>query len=524
MGWSESRQITQSGGNVFQPEMKVGPDGTVHVVWSDNRDGNREIYYLRLDSTGSILVPETRITYDAALSRRPDLAIDADGFIHVVWEDNRDGNDEIYHARLDAGGTVLVADRRLTNNPGRSKSPRIAFDAERSMHLVWQDLRGTGWLLYHRKFSVSGLPLGPEIRLTDEPFDAVEPDLAIDSQMGVHLVWSDTRVGHNQVVYAKITDDLAIDGSPVTDGLNVSFSPRIDVGPDDSIHIVWRDYRDRNSEVYYQKQDRNGNVLANDVRLTVDWPASLDTSVLGDHTGSADIIWRDNADGNPELRHARVDRDGFVIVDLERITYDSAESELPVIDRGPDGLVHLVWRDFRPQDGFAELFHKVRDLSVATRRGNVNAKSGPIANVLTVNGSIGDPDTRVVYLTPTTPGTVAVASPPSMPQGTRFVLYLYDTVGNSADVRNLGSGIGDLSLSNPLGGPGIQPITILNGLQHNRLLGAPTQVPRRTPTAALRFPQGLGVTGRVTIQGLILDSRAINGILSTTNAVILDVQ
>ncbi len=524
LGWSETQQITFSSGQVFTPSIAVSPTGAVHTVWSDNSTGTRKIHYLQLDSSGNTVVPATNITFDLNGSRRPIIAVDPDGFIHVVWEDSRDANEELYHLKLDAAGAIVIPAHRLTNDPGRSKNAKMVFGEDRNLRIVWQDYRNDNWLLIMRQFSASGNPIGPEMHLTSPPFDSVEPDIALDSDGDAHVVWSDNRPGFNQVVYAKVSPTLTVDGSPVTDGTNSSFSPRISISPDDTVHIVWRDFRHRNSEVYYQKQDKQGEVLANDLRITVDFPASLDTSIIADHTGAANLIWRDNSDGNLEIQFSRIDKHENLIMDSIRLTDDPADSVTPVMAIGPgDGRTHLIWLDYRDDPTFAEIFYKTFDLSISSREGTVNRGIGAAADVVTLNGSSGDPETRVIQLTTSDPGTVHVDPPPLKPQGARYLLYLYNTGGNSLDARNAGYGIGDQMLSNPLAGPGIMPDTILNGLNHYPLLGFPTQIPKRAPSIALRFRDGLPSPGTFVIQGYILDPGAMNGVLSVTNALVLEV-
>ena len=71
---------------------------TVHVVWWDYRDGNWEVYYLRSLDGGSTWGPETRLTNDAGASQYPSVAVSGTT-VHVVWWDTRDGNKEIYYKR-----------------------------------------------------------------------------------------------------------------------------------------------------------------------------------------------------------------------------------------------------------------------------------------------------------------------------------------------------------------------------------------------------------------------------------------
>ncbi|MBN1762131.1 MAG: hypothetical protein JW878_03490 [Methanomicrobia archaeon] len=69
----------------------------VHITWEDYRDGNAEIYYTKLDSNGTTLVDDTRLTTDSADSSYPAIAVDNTNCIHITWEDLRDGNEEIYY-------------------------------------------------------------------------------------------------------------------------------------------------------------------------------------------------------------------------------------------------------------------------------------------------------------------------------------------------------------------------------------------------------------------------------------------
>lgn len=76
----------------------VAFDGTTSfVTWQDTRDGNSEIYYA--EAAGCTNVSgDRRLTTQAASSVAPDIAVEKSGNHHwvVAWSDNRDGNSEIY--------------------------------------------------------------------------------------------------------------------------------------------------------------------------------------------------------------------------------------------------------------------------------------------------------------------------------------------------------------------------------------------------------------------------------------------
>ena len=69
------------------------------VSWRDDRNGNDEIYFARLNDTGTKLIPELRLTDDPGGSILPALVWNGERHA-VVWQDDRDGNTEIYFTQV----------------------------------------------------------------------------------------------------------------------------------------------------------------------------------------------------------------------------------------------------------------------------------------------------------------------------------------------------------------------------------------------------------------------------------------
>src|SRR5262245_39470857 len=67
----------------------------LYVVWFDDRDGNQEIYFKRSIDGGTNWSEDERLTQDAAISKFPSVAA-VGSTVHIVWEEYRDGNAEIY--------------------------------------------------------------------------------------------------------------------------------------------------------------------------------------------------------------------------------------------------------------------------------------------------------------------------------------------------------------------------------------------------------------------------------------------
>jgi hypothetical protein len=79
----------------------------VHVVWQDYRDVNSEIYYKRSSNGGTTWGTDTRLTNNSASSGLPSIAVSG-SVVHVVWEDNRDTEIEVYYKRNPTGNSVGI--------------------------------------------------------------------------------------------------------------------------------------------------------------------------------------------------------------------------------------------------------------------------------------------------------------------------------------------------------------------------------------------------------------------------------
>jgi hypothetical protein len=172
----------------------------VHVVWQDNRDGNDETYYKRSTDGGATWGSDTRLTNDDSSSVQPSIAV-AGAAVHVVWNDDRDGNSEIYYKRSTDGGATWGSDTRLTSNAANSLYPSVAV-AGAAVHVVWHDDRDGNYEIYYKRSTTSGATWSSDTRLTNDTGDSYSPSVAV-SGAAVHVVWRDDRDGNYEIYYKR---------------------------------------------------------------------------------------------------------------------------------------------------------------------------------------------------------------------------------------------------------------------------------------------------------------------------------
>ena len=329
----------------------VDSQGHLHVVWNDTRDGNREIYYKAFD--GAAWSADLRLTVDGLHSTDPGIAVDGNDNLHVVWNDDRDGNYEIYYKRFD--GASWGTDTRLTSAGGDSRYPSIAVDGLNRILVVWQDKRGGEGTknIYMRMHD--GITWQAEENIASDVPGSQTPAIAVDANNHVHVAWRQ-NYGDSLRTYYKMfngsawgEEEVLAAGESQWDPPN---PPTITTDHLNQVHVAWDDDPDGSYEVFYRLFD--GITWYPRERVSGELHNSSKASIVVDNGGSVHMIWVDRQDGNNEIYYAG--KKGLYWEQETRLTKAPDESIYPSLAIAPDGALHMVWRDLR--DGNYEIYYK----------------------------------------------------------------------------------------------------------------------------------------------------------------------
>ncbi len=163
--WGTETRLTNNTNYSFYPSVAVS-GSVVQVVWDDNRSGDWEIYNKRSTDGGINWGMDTRLTNYTGVSSFPSVAVSG-MLIHVVWRDERDSNKEIYYKRSTDAGVNWEADIRLTNSYAESSSPSVALSGS-VVHVVWQDYLDWNYDIYYKR-NPTGNPTGIQNISTETP-------------------------------------------------------------------------------------------------------------------------------------------------------------------------------------------------------------------------------------------------------------------------------------------------------------------------------------------------------------------
>jgi len=357
--WEADVRLTTNSDSSFTSNNNVwcveAHGDTIDVVWHDNRDGNYEIYYKQSPDGGVTWGPDTRLTNEPSLSCNPSIAV-AGTDIHVVWEDERSQDVEVYHKCSTDGGLTWGSDVHVSVISGPQGQPSVAVVAG-CVQVVWVDfsLMGNSEIYFCRSVD-GGSTWDSPVQISYAAGFSSSPSIAAEGS-NIHIAWHDSRLGwwNNEIFYRRSTNDGVNWSTEEQLTMDTTFSntPSIAVSGN-NIHVAWEEMRDGNFEIYYKNSTDNGQAWSSDMRLTNDANDSHypSTAALG---SNVHVTWQDNRDGNDEIYYKLSEDYGMSWDPDVRLTDDQSVSQNASVAVSGQ-KVHVVWADAR--DGNWEIYYK----------------------------------------------------------------------------------------------------------------------------------------------------------------------
>ncbi|HPF49914.1 MAG TPA: hypothetical protein PLP35_09500, partial [Caldisericia bacterium] len=382
--------------------------GYPHIVWSDNANGNYDIYYIHWNgfdwvcADNSVYTPinipnVANISNNSGDSMQPCLSLDQNSNPHITWSDQTEGNDEVYYVSWNGNSWVCAngveyvpdlvpTDANVSRNPsgaggGNLCSPRLALDGNGNPNISWFDLNfGNDEVYFVRWINGNWRCANSDVYdpLTGNAIISLDSGLSrhvsisLDPNDNPFVTWT-TSSWEISLIYYDGTNWVTSDGSlynPATQNANVStngtWSARSEVAVDNDTmpHVVWRDGIGANADIFYIRWDGTNWV-------TVDGSLynGINANVSNDgvYTDNAQIVV--NSQNNPTIAWASndIDYEVFVVswngngwICANGVSYDSSipqkinpgntslnngDSHSPTLCMGDDDKVNICWMD-----------------------------------------------------------------------------------------------------------------------------------------------------------------------------------
>jgi hypothetical protein len=340
----------------------IAPAGTGGIAWNGtayaalytgSTDGF-DIYRTMLTNTGEKIAPgEERVTAVNSDSAGGPVFWTGNKF-GVAWQDRRDSDYEIYFNTLDVDGKKFGPDIRLTNASEFSINPDLGFTGQKFV-VVWQDEREGQFDIYGQLLDQDGVTvLGGNVKITDTSTGIPNEAPAIAAHSGgIGLAWSRGDTAFHYIMFSTLNFDLQPVSGPIelTNGNTEAVYPVV-VWNDDRYVIAWFDRTVTPAAIWGAAIDESGNVIVPPKPITQ--PGSARSRypflrALGDRLLLVFADDRDNA-GGYELYSRVIDKELNGISPELRLTNAAGDSIYPKAAFGPDGEVGVLFRDDRTSE------------------------------------------------------------------------------------------------------------------------------------------------------------------------------
>jgi hypothetical protein len=140
--------VTDLGLDVWRPSVALDGDGNVVVAWSEQKDGNWDLYRRRFNPRDGSWSETKRLTNQPGTDAHVILATAPDGIVWMAWQSWSDGNADIWLAPVEDPSRAT----RVTQSPANEWTPALAIGKDGRIHVAYDSYQNGNYdvFVYHR--------------------------------------------------------------------------------------------------------------------------------------------------------------------------------------------------------------------------------------------------------------------------------------------------------------------------------------------------------------------------------------
>ena len=231
------RMVCTATRNQHEAVLAADGSGGVFIAWTDQRDLTKssDVYAAHLLADGS-LAPGWQVQGNPIASFtgdqfQPQIVGDGSGGVWLAWTDSRSGANDIYYTHIGPDGAPRsgfpVGGKPLCAATGGQIDSRIVADGEGGFYAVWQDDRNGNLDLYAQHIYSTGVVMpgwvADGLPICTDPTPQSSPGLVLSSPHHALATWIDTRTVYQKVYAAVLPPDGPVAGvAPGTPGVALS--------------------------------------------------------------------------------------------------------------------------------------------------------------------------------------------------------------------------------------------------------------------------------------------------------------
>jgi len=343
-----------------------GGSGTI-IAWQDHRSGNDDIYVQRTNGSSGVMwtVDGVAVSTAGGNQQQPQIVGDGNGGAIIVWQDDRNGNNDIYAQRVNSNGAVQWTTDGVVvcTAPFDQFNIALISDGLGGAILTWEDNRSNIVNcpdIYAQRINSSGAGLwvANGVSVCNEASAQHGPRLVTDGSGGAFFTWYDNRAGDYDIYAQRIASAGAEQWT--TNGVATCTMATDQLNPDicsdgaGGVIIAWYDYRSSTDyDIYAQRQGPGGAVVwvvDGVVMNNNEGYDQINPGIVSDGAGGAIVVWQDYITGTTSDIYAqRVASAGAVVWTATGVIICTApgdQTNPQIVTDGNSGAF-ITWEDYR---------------------------------------------------------------------------------------------------------------------------------------------------------------------------------
>jgi C1A family cysteine protease len=298
----------------------------------------------------------------------PRIATGAPGGAIIVWQDQRNGNSDVYGQLIDGVGNALwrAGGAPICRDPYNQRNCQVACSGSVRAFVVWEDDRNCeamgelqcGPDIYGQVIDSIGVGLENDIKICSVEGSQLNPQVVSDQFSGAIVVWEDYRERRGDSdLYAQRISPMgqlawAASGVPICTATGAQRLAQVMSDGEGGAFVAWTDSRANGSAIYAQRIGPDGRLAwkADGVGVCTGAGSRSLQRMVPDGTGGAILIWVDAGVGTGQDIYAqRLSSSGVIRWGAAGVVVCAAPEDQYAADAAADGAGGAVvaWCDNR---------------------------------------------------------------------------------------------------------------------------------------------------------------------------------
>ena len=347
----------------YNPQLLSDGQGGAIIAWYELRNNNDDIYVQAISSTGVVKWTTNGVGICVMDNDQyyPQLASDGQGGAILTWQDNRNGNFDIYAQAISSTGTVKWTANGIAICTANNTqfAPQIVSDAKGGAIITWWDYRNGNYDIYAQAISSTGTVKWTTNGVAICTFTSGQeiPQIVSDGQGGAIIAWRDKRNG-NDDIYTQAVNSTgnvkwATNGVAVISAAGSQSYPQLVSDGQGGAIITWQDYQNGiDSNIFAQAINSAGGIkwTANGVAICTVGSNQGSPEIVSDGLSGAIISWYDcRNDGYYDVYAQAISSTGTVKWTANGVAICTAafdQGSQKIVSDGKSGAI-ITWYDLR---------------------------------------------------------------------------------------------------------------------------------------------------------------------------------